>query len=203
MDPDSPAASRPAARRLFVGAFLHAAGAREIHDAVGGLLAGAGFRFVPPAEIHLTLAFLGERDPSLVPGLQEAIGPAVGGLAGPRLRIRHTGSFPEKGAARVLWLGVEEDAGTEGRLEALARSVRDAVARCGVGLEAEKRFQAHLTVARSSRHRRSLPPEDFRRLRLDVRWLPEMIRLVKSRPGQPGESRYPSRADFALSPDPA
>jgi 2'-5' RNA ligase len=199
MDPSQGTASR----RLFVGAFLHAAGARVIHGDVRGLLAGAGFRFVPPEEIHMTLAFLGETDTAVVPGLVGAIRSAVDGLAGPRLLITHTGSFPEQGSARVLWVGVEEDAGTEGRLEALAQAVRGAAASAGVDRDPEAGFQAHLTVARPSRFGRCLPPEDFRRRRLDVRWAPASIRLVESHPGQAGESRFPLVAEFALSPDPA
>jgi RNA 2',3'-cyclic 3'-phosphodiesterase len=185
-------------KRLFVGLFVPVEAARAIHGAVRGLLLGAGFRFVPPEEIHVTLRFLGGIEESRVQGIRVGLERTLEGLAAPRLRIRHTGSFPKTGAARVLWAGVEEDPGTEGRLAALADAAETAAVEAGLPPSYETAFHAHATVARPSRRGASLPPEDFRRLRLDIRWLPSEVLLVESRPGEVGQARFPTIASFPL-----
>jgi len=187
--------------RLFVGLFVPAAAARELHTTVRGILAGAGFRFVPPEEIHLTLRFVGETEESKVEGLRASLERSLSGLPAPRLRLARTGSFPETGSARVLWVGLDEDPGTEGRLSALALASEAAVVESGCGAPSADPFHPHLTVARPSRYGRCLPPEDFRRLSLAVRWLPAEVRLVESRPGQAGDGRFPVIASFPLRQD--
>lgn len=176
-----------------MGLFLPAAAARELHTTVRGLLRGAGFRFVPPEEIHLTLHFLGETPEAEIEGLRAGLERSLADLAAPRLRLLRTGAFPETGSAHVLWAGVDEDPGTEGRLAALASASGAA--------EGDEPFRPHLTVARPSRYGRCLPPEDFRGLRLAIRWLPLEARLVESRPGEEGASRFPVIASFPLRQD--
>ena len=105
-----------ASKRIFVGLFLPASAARELHTTVRGLLTGAGFRFVPPDEIHLTLRFLGDTEDAAIEEIRSALEGRLAGLCAPSLRIATTGAFPESGAARILWAGIEEDPGTEGRL---------------------------------------------------------------------------------------
>lgn len=186
------------ARKLFVGLFVPAMAARELHTMVRGILAGAGFRFVEPEEIHLTLRFIGMTPEERIESLRTSLRRSLAGLAAPKLRLSRTGSFPETGSARVLWAGVEEDPGTEGRLSALARAADAAVVESAVGASAGDPFQPHVTVARPGRNRGCLPPEDFRRLRLAVRWHPSEVRLVESRPGEAGDSRFPAIETFSL-----
>lgn len=186
-----------------MGLFVPAAAARELHTTVRGILAGAGFRFVLPEEIHLTLRFIGDTPASKIEGLRASLERSLACRAAPKLRLARTGAFPEAGSARVLWVGVDEDPGTEGRLSALALAAAAAVVESGCAGTGEDPFRPHLTVARPSRYGRCLPPEDFRRLRLAVRWLPVEARLVESRPGEVGESRFPAIATFPLLPDSA
>lgn len=176
-------------RKLFVGLFLPAAAARELHAAVRGVLVGDGFRFVQPEEIHLTLRFVGMTPEERIEGLRADLRRSLASLRAPRLTLSRTGTFPESGAARVLWAGVDEDPGTEGTLLALARAA---------GYAADEPFQPHLTVARPARSRGCPPPEDFRRLALAVRWHPAEVRLVESRPGEAGDLRFPSIESFPL-----
>src|SRR5262245_2971970 len=96
-------------RKLFVGLFVPAAAAPELHTTVRGILAGAGFRFVVPEEIHLTLRFIGMTPQEKIEGLRASLRSSLAGLAAPKLQLSRTGSFPETGTARVLWAGVEED----------------------------------------------------------------------------------------------
>lgn len=100
-----------------------------------------GVRWVPPSQLHLTLAFLGD-----VPG--ERLAGLTGRLAAIkassfRLRLGGLGCFPHRRNPRVLWVGVEP----EPLLVSLAQRVRDGLAECGIALE-ERPFAPHITLAR-------------------------------------------------------
>jgi len=110
-------------------------------------------RLVPPANLHITLRFIGPveavgRD-RLVAALDEA---DLG--AGFRLRLDGLGAFPSKRRATVAWVAVE---GATETLTGLADTVDDVVADAGLGHE-ERPFRPHLTVSRIR------PPEDLRGL---------------------------------------
>jgi RNA 2',3'-cyclic 3'-phosphodiesterase len=101
-------------------------------------------RWVPRANWHVTISFLGWTPPAVVPWAIERLSAAAASASPVETRVRGLGAFPSTGRARVLWVGLE-DAG--GGLAALAGGVRDALAR---EFPPERRaFSAHLTVARS------------------------------------------------------
>lgn len=100
-----------------------------------------GARWVPPEQIHLTLAFLGDVEETAVELLK-------GELARIRippfiLRPAGTGCFPGVRRPRVLWAGLRP----EPRLLDLAAAVHDVVFACGIPLE-ERPFSPHITRAR-------------------------------------------------------
>ena len=100
-----------------------------------------GMCWVPPEQIHLTLAFLGEVEEEKLELLFRGLGrieaePFTFRLTGP-------GCFPRSGKPRVLWYGVERLLS----LERLAQRIRNAVTACGIELE-ERPFSPHITLAR-------------------------------------------------------
>ena len=102
-----------------------------------------GYRWVPAANLHLTLRFLGSlerpRLERLREGLESVRQPAF------ELALDGRGSFGPRVAPRVVWLGVS--AGRES-CASLAEAVEAACA--AVGLESEARpFRAHVTLARA------------------------------------------------------
>lgn len=100
-------------------------------------------KWVPPENVHLTLAFLGEIAESDVPGVSACLDEALAEVEPFPAALGRFGRFPEGGKARVLWVGIEE--GAE-QLEGVARAVWAGLARW---YEPEERpFAAHLTVAR-------------------------------------------------------
>jgi RNA 2',3'-cyclic 3'-phosphodiesterase len=105
-----------------------------------------GGRWVRPENIHLTLVFLGEQKTAVLAGLRSALR-ALERWPRAEVKVADLGLFPERGPARVLWLGLEP-------LEPLA-ALQAEVSRILVGLgsglvwQPEARpFSAHLTLAR-------------------------------------------------------
>jgi 2'-5' RNA ligase len=97
-----------------------------------------------PEGLHITLKFIGEVEASRVEALSHAAGAAVSGFSQFGLSIEESGTFPPRGAARVLWLGVKDASGQLSRLQLRLEHECEAV-----GFHAEPRaFKPHLTVAR-------------------------------------------------------
>ena len=165
--------------RLFLAAELPVA-VRERLIEVREQLAGGlrGWRWVRPEGVHLTLRFLGEvdeaRDRSARPAWQDA----VASVSRFQLRLSGLGRFPDRGAPRVLWMGVEE---TEpgGALATLAETL-EGVAR-ELGWTAETRaFRPHMTLARRTRGGRPDDPTARQAGESAAGWVRE-VTLIRSR----------------------
>ncbi len=91
---------------------------------------------------HLTLAFYGEVPAARVPRLVDLLGAVAGPAV--HLRLSGAGTFPGRGAPRVLWVGVDGDVETlAGLAGAAAGAGREA------GLDVDRRpYRPHLTVGR-------------------------------------------------------
>jgi 2'-5' RNA ligase len=100
-----------------------------------------GSRWVPREQIHLTLAFLGEVDDTMLTRLTAELSQIR--ISGFCLRFTTTGCFPDRRRPRVLWVGLEP----EPLLESLAILVRRAVLACNIPQE-ERPFSPHITLAR-------------------------------------------------------
>jgi len=117
---------------------------------------GADVKWVRPEGIHLTLKFLGNMDPAVVPELGGALKEAIGGKGAVNLSLSGTGAFPDGRAPRVVWAGLGGD--VEG-LAGLARLVEDVCER--FGFERETRaFRPHLTLGRVKSKRGVKPMMD-------------------------------------------
>jgi RNA 2',3'-cyclic 3'-phosphodiesterase len=100
--------------------------------------------WVRPEGLHVTLKFIGEVAAPRVEALASAAAAAAEGFAPFGLSVEEAGTFPPRGAARVLWLGLRDESG------GLARLQRRLEAECeAAGFPAEPRaFKPHLTLAR-------------------------------------------------------
>lgn len=105
--------------------------------------AGVSGSWPSPAGMHLTLAFLGECAETRVPSLMEAASRIACGHAPFTLQTSRLGGFPKAHAARVLWLGLEE----QPLLRTLAEDLRSGLHEVGQAFD-DKPFKAHLTLAR-------------------------------------------------------
>ena len=150
-------------------------------------------RWVDPANIHLTLKFLGDVAPDRLESVLAALEVAGKEVAPFRLEVGDLGVFPNPSRVRVVWVAVS---GETDRLQALQRAVDDAMAELGFSGESRP-FTPHLTLGRV--RDRARPDErqaigrlvaagDFRAAtRLDV----DTVHLMRSRltPGGAVHSR--------------
>lgn len=152
---DAPPAGPPA-WRLFValtpGETLRSALATAQTD-LRRLLPANALRWTPPAQIHLTLRFLGDVPAADVPALREALAAVVRGGPAFGLAVGGWGCFPTARRPRVVWAGVQGDLAALGQLQAAMAAVTAPWGQPESGV-----FRAHLTVGRV----RPLPPPRLR-----------------------------------------
>jgi 2'-5' RNA ligase len=128
-------------KRLFVGLELPSEIKAVLIELDPGL---RGLRWLPDAQIHLTLSFLGEvehfKTDVLFEVLRQVHVPPF------FLPLQGVGTFSAKGRPSVVWVGVGKG---HPHLFALHKHVQDAVLHAG--LEADLRpFHPHVTVARGT-----------------------------------------------------
>jgi RNA 2',3'-cyclic 3'-phosphodiesterase len=135
--------------RLFVAVPLPAGSLAAAEALIDGVRAGPlGLvpRWVHTANLHLTVRFLGETPPDLVPDAALAVRDAIAaaGVKAFDVVLAHAGAFPAARKPRALWLGIEEGAGELGRL---ARALDPALEPLGWPPD-DRPYRPHLTVAR-------------------------------------------------------
>ena len=100
--------------------------------------------FIPAANQHVTLRFLGTTPPGLIAPLGEVLEATAATARPEEISLSGFGAFPKVACARVLWAGIDDPAGL---LSGLARAM--GVALEGLGFEPEERdYTPHLTLAR-------------------------------------------------------
>jgi 2'-5' RNA ligase len=136
---------RPA-NRLFVALDLPTALRKALTD-LGSGLDGPGIRRIPPENLHLTLAFLGNVSVDAGPALRERLGAA---MPGPRVNVRIgvVSARPATNRARLVAVGLED---LDGALAALADRVFGAVSEVIPSNGPPTPFWPHVTIARFSR----------------------------------------------------
>jgi 2'-5' RNA ligase len=111
--------------------------AEEIERQRKSVAAGVRVAWVPPANLHVTLRFLGSIDEDLIDGIVVRLKKVAERNPPFEARAQGLGSFPH-----VLWVGVEGEG-----LAKLGREVEAAMV--GLGFAPEERpFHPHITVGR-------------------------------------------------------
>ena len=131
--------------RLFIALNLSDRAKQGVYNAARPLReADLPVRWLDPDTYHLTLKFLGNPHPDLMPRVSEAIG-EVGGKSRPfSMEIRGFGAFPTIRRPRVLWAGVEPVLA----LRCLKQDVEWGLASLGFDRETSA-FHPHVTVGRA------------------------------------------------------
>lgn len=124
--------------RLFVGLDFP----WETKQLLGSLACGIqGARWVPPANYHMTLRFIGEVPAHQAEEIDHALA-ALRARAFP-LVLTGVGTFAKGGQEKSLWVGVEKNPA----LAALRSKIETALQRAGAAPE-RRRFTPHITLAR-------------------------------------------------------
>lgn len=124
--------------RLFAGLELP----RSVRSALCRLRNGVdGARWLQSDQLHLTLRFIGEVDPSLAADIGHSLDTLV--FSAFDMRLSGLGMFGKAERPRLLWAGVEDAA----PLHHLHQKVNQCLIQCGIKPE-ERKFSPHVTVAR-------------------------------------------------------
>ncbi len=129
--------------------FLAVALPEEIKEILRGLQeelrpVGTGVRWVRPEGFHLTLKFFGEIPEGKLPALVRAAEKTARDFEPFELTLSEIGFFPERGAPRVIWVGLSGEIKT---LTELHRRLEKAFKKTGFPPE-RRPFHPHLTLAR-------------------------------------------------------
>jgi 2'-5' RNA ligase len=130
--------------RLFIATSFPAAVMQPLNERIAQVkpkLAQASW--VRSESQHLTFAFLGEQDETLLARLAPALETTLAGLPRFDARLLGCGFFPNPRRARVGWVGLSP----EEPFVAVADAVRSVVTAAGVALD-EAKFKPHLTLMR-------------------------------------------------------
>ena len=105
---------------------------------------GAPITWVPTANLHLTLKFLGDIEAETAEAIGDVLGRRVANRSPFEVRARGAGAFPDPQRPRVLWVGLEDNAGA---LVTLAADVERWMEDLGHPREVRP-FTPHLTLGR-------------------------------------------------------
>jgi RNA 2',3'-cyclic 3'-phosphodiesterase len=129
--------------RAFIAINIDSRVIRKISEAIVQLRrAIPEVRWVAPDNIHLTIKFLGDIEPSRVVPIANALEQALKLFPRFTINAKGLGVFPGIRRPRVLWVGLEG-----GPLVKLATQVEAALEPLGFARE-ERGFQPHLTIGR-------------------------------------------------------
>lgn len=128
---------------------------------------------VPPENLHITLAFLGEQSMEVIPVLKQILKTLPPFSL--KLSLDKTSCFRSK---RISWAGMTE---TPESLIQLHTTLRQALSEKQISFDKRNRFKPHITLARQSDH---LELAEF----VPISWQARHLVLAESRfPGQQGK----------------
>jgi RNA 2',3'-cyclic 3'-phosphodiesterase len=143
-------AEKPRSRRLFVSLPIP----NETEVALVGIqeklrrsLRDATVSWTRPAQMHITVRFLGQVEEANLNPLAAALRDCLVGADAFPLACSGLGSFPDSRRPAILWAGVSDP---DLRLAGLSRRITAATAHC-TRQPAEDRFVSHVTLGRIRR----------------------------------------------------
>ena len=167
--------------RLFFALWPDAPARMALATLANELALHSGGKAVPPAKIHLTLAFLGDVDDGRLEQATQA--PGTGRRPPFDVRLDTVGSFR---GARVAWAGCRKPASG---LSELQSALAHALAERGFALD-ERPYTPHVTLVRKIARpiaQGSSPP---------IAWRATELALVRS---EPGRGSYATLAAWPLA----
>jgi len=105
---------------------------------------GADVKWVEPANIHLTLKFLGEADNGKLPEVILILEDVIKDKKVFQVSISSIGSFPRINSPRVIWVGTDKGSG---ETKKIAEELEEKLVKIGIPKE-DRAFQSHITIGR-------------------------------------------------------
>lgn len=177
--------------RLFV-AFTPSGEAADEASRIASSLDPRLGAIVPKANLHMTLAFLGER--SDVPEIAGALRLAGERCAPVTVELSEIGGFPSSGRARTLYVGVADPTG---RLAENVQILLGGLAREPVRWTSERPFVPHITICRLRGAPIAIDAFRVRRVAFEITSV-DLFESVLRQPGPPSYALIAS-APFARS----
>ncbi len=145
----SPRETAGSAKRVFLAIDLPEEMRNKVADLSVRLQKAAHFtplraNWVPPANFHITLHFLGPVPRDRIERICDGLGNATSLTSSLRLSLARIGYFPDEKAPKVLWAGLGGEFRT---LLGLRNDLGRLVESCGVSLQ-HQNFHGHVTLAR-------------------------------------------------------
>lgn len=104
-----------------------------------------GARWVQRDDLHITIAFLGETEPYLVPIISDILQDISANCNSQTIRAASLGAFPNSNMASVLWAGIEKNP----QISAIANAIRNRLSEQTPPITFDtKPFKPHITLAR-------------------------------------------------------
>jgi 2'-5' RNA ligase len=178
--------------RAFVAVFPPPETQKALADAARGLPVFGKVRLTPPANVHMTLKFLGDVSQEELERVAEALEPVRERHEPFEAGVSGFGAFPSPKRARVLWAGIGE--GADG-LRALAQDVEERLEPLGFERE-DRAYVPHLTLGRA--RGRPVALEAVETLSSVPSFLVRHVELVESVLGGAG-ANYSTLAAYPLS----
>jgi RNA 2',3'-cyclic 3'-phosphodiesterase len=184
--------------RLFVAIEPPASALDELASAVAPLQAAAPeLRWTSRNAWHVTVAFLGEVDEAILPGLSTRLARAAHRHPPLELALAGGGAFPAPARARVLWAGLCAERSV---LRLLAASVAAGARRAGAPPPDEgRKYSPHLTVARCREPADVSPLTAALSAFSGTEWTASSIHLVRSYLDGGRPSRYEDVGEWPLA----
>ena len=131
-------------KRLFIAVHL----TESLRTLIGRIQAGlsaheSAVRMVNPANLHLTLHFLGETEETQIPPVRAAMARSLAPFSPFTTTARGGGCFPSPRKPRVFWVGID---GKQGPLADIHAKLYSELT--GLGFDLDRReFAPHVTIA--------------------------------------------------------
>lgn len=136
----------PRDKRLFIGFPVEVGSSLQAslkRTKIGAQQKGMEVYWIPPANFHVTLCFLGSTSPDKVPALEGLLRHVSSESPPIETSLRGMGGFPDERHMRVLYVGVRKSRA----LASLQDRLRSALVDAGFPQE-DRDYHPHLTVAR-------------------------------------------------------
>jgi RNA 2',3'-cyclic 3'-phosphodiesterase len=131
-------------KRIFIAVKVNPEGELlRMFSSLKAILAGENIKWVDPANIHLTLVFLGNTDEKKITILKSMLSNTCSGFGEFDFNLTGTGVFKNIRDPRVLWVGIR----SMERLIQLNKIISEGLKLNGLETE-ERQFKPHLTLGR-------------------------------------------------------